>query len=85
MNVNISYKDKNAPEGARFNNWEIEFSQLHTMTQRVTYSHLIWQDGHRKADNFVSTNMLILDFDSTRSLEEMKDYFKGTNNVLIVT
>ena len=85
MLVNISHKDSRASEGALFTTSEVEFSLLHTFTSVLTYSHLIWNNGHRRAKNFVLTNMLILDFDGTKSLEEMKGIFKNTKNVLIVT
>lgn len=85
MLVQVSHKEKNASEGALFTISEIEFALLHTFTSIFTYSHLIWSNGHRKAKNFTSTNMLILDFDGTKSMEEMKSLFSNTKNVLIVT
>lgn len=85
MLAKYSHKDPSASEGACFLTSETEFSQFHTITQQSTCSGLIWENGHRLAKNFVSTNILILDFDGTNSMEEMKSIFSNTKNVLIVT
>ena len=86
MYVNTSLTGlKPASQSSSFEKVQMDFHELHTVTGTCNYSHILWKDGIRKADNFISTDMLILDMDGSDSMEKMKKSFSNTKNVLFVT
>ncbi|MFK5951331.1 MAG: hypothetical protein QM500_21460 [Methylococcales bacterium] len=74
-----------ANQSGQFKEAEVEPSRIDTITSSNNYSNLIFKNGIRKADNFLSASTVILDFDGTHKLEEMKKVFSKTKNVCIVT
>jgi len=74
-----------ANQSRKFEVAEIEFSNLHSILLNHNYSNIIFKDGIRKAENFLSAWAVILDFDGTHRLDEMKKHFSSTKNVCIIT
>lgn len=64
---------------------EIEFSKLYNILLNHNYSNIIFKGGIRKAANFLSAWSVILDFDGTHRLDEMKKAFSTIKNVCIIT
>ncbi len=64
---------------------EIEFSKLHTLLLNHNYSNIIFNGGIRKAENFQSAWAVILDFDGTHRLDEIKKAFSAIKNICIIT
>ena len=64
---------------------ELEFSMLHSILLGYNYSNIIFKDGVRKAENFLSAQTVILDFDGTHCLDDIKKAFSKTKQVCIVT
>lgn len=64
---------------------EIAFNEIHTITHGHNYSNIIFKDGIRKAENFLSAGSLILDFDGTHRLDKIKEEFIKISDVCIVT
>ena len=64
---------------------EIEFPKLHNILLNHNHSNIIYKDGIRKAENFLSAWSVILDFDGTHQLEAIKKSFSKINNVCIIT
>ena len=86
MKINMSIAGLNPANQSRiFEKAEVESSEIHIETKKSNYSGNIWRDGIRKANNFISADVLILDMDGTVSMEEMKNSFSNIKNVLIVT
>lgn len=74
-----------ANQSRRFEVANIEFSRLHKILLNHNYSNIIFKGGIRKAENFLSVWSVILDFDGTHRIDEIKQEFSKTKNVCIVT
>lgn len=74
-----------ANQSRRFKMAEVEFHNTHEILLNHNYSNIIFKGGIRKADNFLSASTVILDFDGTHELDEMKKVFSKIKNVCIVT
>ena len=86
MYINISLTGLNpASQSRNFEKVQMDFHELHTVTGICNYSPIIWKNGIRKADNFISADMLILDMDGSDNIEDTKKLFSKTKNVLFVT
>ena len=86
MKVKYSYTPvTGAASVTHFQSAECDFSQLHEVTKEFNYSNIIWKDGKRKKDNFISANFVVLDVDGTWPIGEAMGTFKDTDNVLFVS
>jgi hypothetical protein len=62
-----------------------DFNKLHKITQIMNYSTISYQNNYRKAENFESAQLCILDFDGETELEEAFDIFKDYQCLIVTT
>lgn len=87
MNIKMSWCEIAPPENTTQFNWfELPFTDIHTVTEKYSYSNIIWNNGKRKTEHFIEANSLILDFDGEGlTLDEAKQEFSKYQNICIVT
>lgn len=72
-----SYEAAKATEGYKvYGVGEGESRLVSCLSSAVVYSPILWTGGQRKAANFISTSLIVLDFDEGRTIKEMGEVFK---------
>lgn len=54
------------------------FTELTGISSRHNWSPIVWQNGKRSKSNFISANLIALDFDEGFSLDEATGYLNAT-------
>lgn len=49
------------------------------------WSPIEWKNGERKEANFIRANLIVLDFDSGRTMEDVRDTFVDTRHLIATT
>lgn len=85
MIAKVSYRKKsNGKSFELFKTADVEFTDLYKVTREFDHSNLIW-DGNRETVNFISTNLLVLDFDGNVEMKEIAKELKQFEHILLVT
>lgn len=68
-----------------FNSISSRFEELHNITRTNNYSAISFKNDYRKAENFRSAELAILDFDGGESLEKAHEVFQDYTALLATT
>lgn len=84
--VSFSRADsKEARHHTHFKEAEGEFSRLAPIIVQKAWSPIVWRGGQRKKDNFLSSDLVALDFDNGEwSIDDAKNFCLATNLQAII-
>jgi len=85
VNITLSVNTLNAPYANEVEYVHGDFYNLYKITQKYQYCGSRYLNGIRKNSNFLSSSMIILDFDDMVSLESGIDRFKDVISLCVTT